>query len=94
MWCAVVELVWFLTTNVTTLGMMLILSATAAGGDVSGVEDASVIAQANVDFWFIIFAMDITLFSLNQLGRIPVWAKRLIGWCTAKVCFYLPLHFK
>ena len=84
MWCAVVEFVWFLTTNVTTLGMMLILSATAAGGDVSGVEDASVIAQANVDFWFIIFAMDITLFSLNQLGRIPVWAKRLIGWCTAK----------
>ena len=83
-WCSLVEFVWFLTVNMTTLGMMLILSATAANGDISGIEDASVIAQANINFWFIIFAMDISLFSLNQMGRIPVWAKRLVGLCCSK----------
>lgn len=81
LWSAVVEFGWFISINVTTALTMIWMSS--AGTDVAWAS-ASAVGAANLEFWTVIFYVDISLFSINQLGRLPVHCKRLFALCGTK----------
>ena len=81
LWCAVVEVFWFSSINITSAVAVYLVAST--GTDVAW-SSASAIAAANLEFWTLIFFVDISLFTINQLGRCPIWTKRLWALATSK----------